>query len=117
MRPLRRPVDVSGIEIEPLEDLAGADALVAKRIDELRLPTWPVDPVDAYVAVHEDDSGAVRIVFVMNPTTGDATARFSLTGVAALVDALDGRRVARTAGALEVSVPARAVRMMVAEAS
>jgi len=117
MRPLRRPVDVSGIEIEPLEDLAGADALVAKRIDELRLPTWPVDPVDAYVAVHEDDSGAVRIVFVMNPTTGDATARFSLTGVAALVDALDGRRVARTAGALEVSVPARAVRMMVVEAS
>jgi beta-galactosidase len=117
MRPLRRPVDVSGIEIEPLEDLAGADALVAKRIDELHLPTWPVDPVDAFVTVHEDGTGAPRIVFVMNPTANDAIARFSLPGIGALVDALDGRRVVRSAGALEVTVPGRVVRMMIAEAT
>jgi beta-galactosidase len=116
MRPLRRPVDVSGIEIEPLDDLAGADALVAKRIDELHLPTWPVDPVDTFVTVHEDGTGAPRIVFVMNPTANDAIARFSLPGVGALVDALDGRRVVRSAGALEVTVPGRVVRMMIAEA-
>jgi beta-galactosidase len=116
MRPLRRPVDVSGIEIEPLEDLAGADALVARRIDELHLPTWPVDPVDAFVTVHDDGTGAPRMVFVMNPTANDAIARFSLPGVAALVDALDGRRVVRSAGALEVTVPGRVVRMMIAEA-
>jgi beta-galactosidase len=116
MRPLRRPVDVSGIEIEPLEDLAGADALVAKRIDELHLPTWPVDPVDTFVTVHEDGTGAPRIVFVMNPAPNDAIARFSLPGVGALVDALDGRRVVRSAGALEVTVPGRVVRMMIAEA-
>jgi beta-galactosidase len=116
MRPLRRPVDVSGIEIEPLDDLAGADALVAKRIDELHLPTWPVDPVDTFVTVHEDGTGAPRILFVMNPTANDAIARFSLPGVGALVDALDGRRVVRSAGALEVTVPGRVVRMMIAEA-
>jgi beta-galactosidase len=117
MLPLRRPVDVTGFEIEPLDDLARADALVADRIDELELPTWPVDPPEAYVAVHEDAGGAPRVVFVMNPTAGDLTARFSLPGVGALVDTLGEARVGRSAGAHEVSVPARTVRMMVAEAS
>ena len=36
MRPLRRPMDVTGFEIEPLDDIAQADALVARRIDELQ---------------------------------------------------------------------------------
>jgi beta-galactosidase len=76
-----------------------------------------VDPVEAYVAVHEDAAGAPRVVFVMNPTANDVTARFSLAGVGALVDTLGEGRVGRSAGALEVSVPARMVRMMVAEAS
>ena len=61
-------LDVSGFEIEPLDDLARADALVAHRIDKLGLPTWPTDPVDAHVAVHEDERGSPRVVFVMNPT-------------------------------------------------
>jgi hypothetical protein len=111
MRPLRRPLDVTGFEIEPLDDLARADALVAKRIDELQLPTWPVDPPDVHVAVHEDDSGA-RVVFVMNPTAEDRVARVSLAGAVALVDLLDEQRVARVAGAFEMTVPARVVRMM-----
>ncbi len=117
MRPLRRPVNVAGFEIEPLDDLARADALVARRIDELTLPTWPVDPVDAYVAVHEDETRTPRVVFVMNPTPNDVVARVSLAGVSALVDALGEGRVARAGGALEVSVPVRTVRMMIAEAS
>jgi beta-galactosidase len=117
MQPLRRPVDVTGFEIEPLEDLARADALVARRIDELGLPTWPVDPVDAHVAIHEDAGGAPRVVFVMNPTASAVVARASLAGVGALVDALGEGRVVRSGGALEVSVPARSVRMMIAEAS
>ncbi|MGD0676166.1 MAG: beta-galactosidase [Polyangiaceae bacterium] len=117
MRPLRHPVDVGGFEIEPLDDLARADALVAKRIDDLRLPTWPVDPVDAYLAVHEDESSVARVVFVMNPTANDVIVRVSLAGVGALVDALGDGRISRSGGALEVSVPARVVRMMIAEAS
>jgi beta-galactosidase len=117
MRPLRRPVDMTGIELEPLDDLARADALVARRIDELALPTWPVDPMDAHVTVHEDESGAPRVVFVMNPTATDVIARVSLAGIGALSDALGDGRVVRSSGALEVSVPARHVRMMVAEAT
>jgi beta-galactosidase len=117
MRPLRRPVDVTGLEMEPLDDLARADALVARRIDELRLPTWPVDPADAHVTVHEDEAGIPRVVFVMNPTGQDLIARLSLAGVGALSDALGDARVARSGGAIEVSVPSRHVRMMIAEAS
>jgi beta-galactosidase len=117
MRPLRRPVDVTGFDIEPLEELARADALVARRIDELELPTFPVDPIDAHVAVHEDADGVARVVFIMNPTLTDVVARASLAGVAALTDALGEGRVARAGGALDVSVPARSVRMMIAEAS
>jgi beta-galactosidase len=115
MRPLAQPVDVRDFEIEPLDDLARADTLVARRIDELSLPTWPVDPVDAHVAVHEDASGTPRVVFVMNPTAGDLTAQVSLAGVETLADLLGEGRVARMGGAFEVHVPSRSVRMMAVE--
>ena len=119
MQPLKRPVDVRGFEIEPLDDLARADVLVARRIDELGLPTWPTDPIDAHVTVHEDSGGAPRVVFVMNPTANDLVVRVSLAGIAALVDALaegaGAGRVARDGGAFEISVPARVARMMTVE--
>jgi beta-galactosidase len=112
MRPLRRPVDVKGFEIEPLDDLARADALVARRIDELGLPTWPVDPIDAHVAVHEDASAVPRVVFVMNPTAHDLSVRVALAEIEALVDVVGDGRVTRAGGAFEVPTPARTVRMM-----
>jgi beta-galactosidase len=115
MRPLRQPIDPTGFEVEALEDIARADALVARRIDELSLPAWPVDPPDAHVAVHEDGSGP-RVVFVMNPTADDLVVQTSLAGVDALVDALADGRIARSGGAFEIPVPARTVRMMVVEA-
>jgi beta-galactosidase len=115
MRPLKRPVDVRGFEIEPLDDLAQADALVARRIDELALPTWPVEPGDAHVAMHEDERGTPRVVFVMNPTANDIVARIAMAGVEALVDTMGDARVARAAGAFELNVPARVVRVMAVE--
>ena len=57
MRPLRAPHDVTGLEVEPLDDGARADALVAKRIEELGLPAFPVDPDDVKMTVHEDADG------------------------------------------------------------
>jgi beta-galactosidase len=115
MRPLRRPMNVEGFEIEALEDIARADALVARRIDELGLPTWPVDPPDVHVTVHEDAEGLPRVVFVMNPTAAEVVARVSLKGVGELMDLLGERaRVARVGGAFEVAVPARVVRIMAA---
>jgi beta-galactosidase len=115
MRPLDRPADLSGFEIEPLDDAARADALVARRIDELGLPTWPVDPSSVHVTVHEDDHGTPRVVFLMNPSPGDMVSRISLTGIDGLVDATGEGRFARTAGAFEVPLSARTARMMVVQ--
>ena len=116
MLPLAKPADVTGFEIEPLDDVARADVLVARRIDDLALPTWPTDPIDAHVSVHEDASGAPRVVFVMNPTAEDLAVRVSLPGIDVLVDALDEeKRVVRTKGAFEVQVPGRTVRMFAVE--
>jgi beta-galactosidase len=112
MLPLKKPVDMKGLELEPLDDVGRADALVARRIEKLGLPTWPTDPIDAFVAVHEDEAEAPRIVFAMNPTDRDLTVRLSVPRVDALVDALDGQRIAKAAGALEVTVPSRVVRML-----
>ncbi len=113
--PPRGPIDISAFEIEPLHDVSNADALVARRIAELDLPTWTVDPVDAYLAIHEDEEEVTRVVFVMNPTSAAVVARVSVPGVVALVDLLENGRVPRSAGAFEVEVPARTVRMMSAE--
>jgi beta-galactosidase len=117
MRPLGVPLDLAGLEIEPLDELARADALVAKRIDELEVPTWPVDPIDAFVAVHEDREGAPRVVFFMNPTAADIVLRASLGSVGALIDAMGEGRFSRSGGGFELGVPARSVRMFVVEAS
>jgi beta-galactosidase len=115
MLPLKKPVDMTGLELEPLDDVGRADTLVARRIEKLGLPTWPTDPIDAFVAVHEDAGDAPRVVFAMNPTDRDLTVRLSVPRVDALVDALDGQRIAKAAGALEVTVPSRVVRMLAVE--
>jgi len=112
-RPLPRPADLGGLELETLDDAARADALVARRIEELGLPTFPIDPLDLHVCVHEDAAGAARLVFVMNPTSAPASARVSVAGPKELVSAL-GEPVtyARNAGAFEVPVPARTVKIL-----
>jgi beta-galactosidase len=121
MREMREPHDTTGLEVEPLDDGARADAMVARRIEELGLPAFPVDPPDIKMTVHEDDAGAPRVVFVMNPTAHDMTARVSVRGARALVDVLTpdrtDARVVRSIGGFEMVVPARTVRMFAAEAS
>jgi beta-galactosidase len=111
MRRMDTPHDARGLEVEPLDDVARADALVARRIEELSLPTYPVDPPDAYASVHEDASGAPRVVFLMNPTAADVLAKVSVPGAGKLVDLLKGDTVVRAAGAFEVTVESRSVRM------
>ncbi len=115
MREMPEPHDASGLEVEPLEDPARADALVAKRIDELSLPTYPVDVTDVHVAVHEDEDGIPRVAFVMNPTEKAVLATVGLGRAKTLLDLVPrGRGAARIdaqPGGLLVEVPARTVRM------
>jgi beta-galactosidase len=112
MRLLKTPHDVRGLEVLPLEDASHADALVARRIDELSLPTFPIDPGEAFVALHEDEAHTPKVAFVMNPTPRDLVAKVAVPG-RALVDVLLSHHppIERTAGSFEVSLPARSVRM------
>ena len=123
MRELAVPHDARGLELEPLADAARADALVARRILELGLPTYPVDRTEAYVTVHEDDAGAPKVVFVMNPTGEDLTVRVAIERAPALHDLLpepkgmraEEVRMTRLAGSFEVAVRARTARMLAVE--
>jgi beta-galactosidase len=119
LRPLDRPHDVRGLELEPLEDPARADALVARYIDERALPTFPTDPADIHVTLHEDADGVPRVAFVMNPDEHAVVATVGLGKVRALVDLLprtrEPVRIEAQAGGFIVEVPARTVRMFAVE--
>jgi beta-galactosidase len=119
MRPLPAPHDVTGLEVEPLDDGARAGELVAKRIEELGLPAFPVDPDEVKMTVHEDADGVPRVVFVMNPSTHDLVARVSVRDARTLVDLLTPERadarVTKGIAGFEVSAPARTVRMFAVE--
>ena len=96
MRSLVVPHDATGLELEPLLNAARADALVARRIEELGLPTYPVDGAEAYVAVHEDAVGAAKVVFVMNPTAETHLVKVAIEGASALIDLLGGPALLET---------------------
>jgi beta-galactosidase len=119
LRELREPYDVRGLEIEPLEDPSRADAIVARRIDDLRLPAYPVDHPEVHVAVHEDENGVPRVAFVMNPTSQNLSVTVGLGKAHELVDLLPrGRAQARIEvqpGGFFVEIPARTVRMFAIE--
>ncbi|MDB4940591.1 MAG: Beta-galactosidase [Labilithrix sp.] len=120
MRQLPEPHDATGLELEPLEDPARADVLVARRIDELGLPAYPVDPPDVHVAVHEDSAGKPRVLFVMNPTDKRVVAKVGGLGggkASSLVDLLPRPRAVgrieaeQGTGAFIIEAPARTVRL------
>ncbi len=121
MRLLAKPHDVRGLEVEALEDPSRADVLVARRIDELSLPTYPVDVPDVHVTLHEDEDGTPRVAFVMNPTDKTVVATVGLGRTRALVDLLPRPRATNRiephagTGAFVVEVPARTVRMFSVE--
>jgi beta-galactosidase len=108
--------DTSGLEIESLGDRARADALVAKRIDELMLPTYAVDPAGASVTVHEDASGKERVVFVLNPQDEPSSVK---VGLPARIEGLtpifpargDDEPILRGVGGFEVPLGPREVRV------
>ena len=116
MRLLDRPHDVVGLEVEPLDNPARADALVARFVEALELPTFPCDPPSVFVAVHEDEFGTPRVAFVMNPEPEAVLATVGLGKQArAIVDLLphtrEAARIEAQAGGFVVEVPARTARM------
>ena len=119
MRQLQKPHDIRGLALESLEDPARADALVARYVEELSLPTFPVDPASVYVSVLEDAMGVAKVAFVMNPEPKTVVATLGVGKAKTLVDLLPkGREAARIdaqPGGFVVEVPARTVRMFAIE--
>jgi beta-galactosidase len=119
LRPLEEPHDVRGLVVEPLDDPARADALVAKYVEELALPSYPIDPNDCHVTVHEDGQGVARVAFVMNPENQAVAATVGLGRAKSLVDLLPRTRdrapIVAQAGGFVVEVPARTVKMFAIE--
>jgi beta-galactosidase len=119
LRPLEEPHDVRGLLVEPLEDPARADALVAKYVEELSLPSYPINPNDCHVTVHEDAEGVPRVAFVMNPENQAVAATVGLGKAKTLVDLLPRTRdrapIVAQAGGFVVEVPARTVKMFAVE--
>jgi beta-galactosidase len=120
MRTMNEPHDVRGLAVESLEDPARADALVARYVEELALPTYPVDPATVFVSVLEDDAGVARVAFVMNPEPEAVVATLGVGRAKTLVDLLpkgrDPARIDVEPGGFVVEVPARTVRMFAIEA-
>jgi beta-galactosidase len=126
MRQLDRPHDTTGLILEPLEDPARADALVARFVEELGLPTFPVDPIGVFVTLHhegggEKGSGALpRVACLMNPEPHAVLATVGLgKRVRALVDVVsrsrEPDRIESRPGGFVVEVPARTVRFFACE--
>jgi beta-galactosidase len=105
--------ETASLEVAPLHERTDVDRLVAKRIEELSLPTYGADPDSVHVTVHETLSGEAKLVFVMNPSAAHAVVSIALPGIEALTDLQDASACyTRTQGAFSVPVPARSVRLL-----
>jgi beta-galactosidase len=113
MQEMPTPHRVDGLELFALEDFADVQALVAKRIEELNLRGHVAEPHSVKIALHEDEHGAAKLLFVMNPTPQDASAFVAVREATELFDAIDETvaRITRTRGGFELKVPARSIRI------
>jgi len=118
LRPLDAPLDSSGLEMVPMQgphphaDGAAIAACVESAIGALGLPVWPVAPATLSMTVHEDAENRPRVLFLINPTTTNEEATFTLHRPTVLTDMFDdSRHECREEGGF-IFVPARTVRML-----
>jgi beta-galactosidase len=86
--------------------------LVRTTLDDLDVPREPEQPEGLFTTLHEDADGRPRVLFVVNSSEQEATARVALPRVAAAADALTGYGVPVEDGHVVVTVPKLAVRML-----
>jgi beta-galactosidase len=120
MRALAEPFDISLLRAShpdaPLvldDDPAAAHAAVARAIEILGLPTFTCDADGIFATVHEDASGAPRVLFLMNPGASDVVARVTVPGPSQrATDMLDDSTYAERRGAFEVRMKPQTARML-----
>lgn len=96
-----------------VRDSASAQSAVGQAVDLLGLPTHACDPSDVLVTVHEDSSGIVRVIFVINASERHVVARVrgAFDG-SPVIDAVDETEFDGESGVLEVAMRPRSVRML-----
>jgi beta-galactosidase len=134
LRQLSAPLDAArlagdrGVPLVVDLDPAAADAAVARAVEALALPTLACDPDSVFATVHEDDDGAPRVLFLLNPTDTDLVASVTVQSpagagvVASARDALDDTTFGARSGAegqalFEVRIKPRTVRMLALDTS
>lgn len=103
---------LSEAHILRMHDPATVDALVARVASDMGLPSFACDPSFVHAAVHEDESGDARVLFVVNPTEHDTTARVTTGFDGPLVDVVSGESFRTERHMLELRVRGQTVRML-----
>ena len=93
-------------------DAAELASAVAGADETLGLGRIPAAPDDVNVTLYRDARGTARVLFVINASARDVTARVSACGADYALDALDGHYVRATKRELELAVAARSVRLL-----
>jgi beta-galactosidase len=118
LRLLDEPLDKAGFEVveasrqHPFYDRARIDEVVSRMIDELSLPTWKASSDRVSLAMHEDDAGRPRLLFVINPAAEGERATIDLGFSARVTDLFDGTSHECLEKRLSLSISPRTVRML-----
>ncbi len=114
MRPLAEGQPLADCcELLRSSDPASADDSVARAMQALQLPSFACDPDEIQAAVHEDEEGQVRVVFVINATETDVVARVTVGLDVQWEDGIEADRTRSEGGVLELRMRPQTVRMMV----
>jgi len=113
---LARASELGAVTFEDLEAPGRADAVVHEMTARLSLPVFTVEADDeCHVTVHEDASGAPRVVFLMNPHRSVVTVEATLGFANDLRDLASGEVVRSRAHRYSTTLPARTVRIFAVE--
>jgi beta-galactosidase len=93
-------------------DRAAIERHLDRAIGSLPLRRVRVSPRRVHVTVLEDERREARVVFVINPSGVPARVRLSIEGVERAQDAFDAAPVPHGGEGLELSLPARQVRVL-----
>ncbi|MBK8937394.1 MAG: beta-galactosidase [Polyangiaceae bacterium] len=119
-RALSEPLDLARLR-SPHDDLpvlckadpGDVERLVARAIEAFDLPAYGIDPDGVFATLHEDERGAPKVLFLINPSESDCGARVVVGGgVSHATDVLKDQSYEVVDGALDIRVKPKTVRML-----
>jgi beta-galactosidase len=108
---------IPNAELARVDNITDAKALVRSLVNDLQLARpFPVEPQPLRSAVHVDNEGRTRVLFLVHPGKDDVTAEVRVPGRIACVDAMTDERFEGD-GTLLVPMRGRLCRMLILEGS